>query len=328
LRALPNNLAALKALAKVQLAMGDIAEAQSTLNDAGRQAAADVKELVAVARLLAEAGAFEEAEHLVRRAIAEAPGSRLARLTLAELKAQQRLFNEAAAAVEAVLEADAEDVRALALLGDIRMAQGRYDVAAALYQQALSVENRPDLVVSLYRALVRAGKAGEALRVVQAWHQANPGTPLVMRVLADHLGQTGDKSVARRLYGELVAVQPDNAELHNNLANLLLPVDSELALKTAMRAHELAPQNAAILDTLGWMLVQLGELERGLAHLRDAVARDSRIPTIRYHLAVALQEYGNIEAARAELRRALAMEAPFPEREDARRRLQLLESRG
>jgi tetratricopeptide (TPR) repeat protein len=86
----------------------------------------------------------------------------------------------------------------------------------------------------------------------------------------------------------------------------------------------LVPDNAAVLDTLGWILVQLGELERGLGYLREAVARDSRSPTHRYHLAVALEEYGNADEARRELERALEIGRPFPERAEALERLERL----
>jgi Flp pilus assembly protein TadD len=71
-------------------------------------------------------------------------------------------------------------------------------------------------------------------------------------------------------------------------------------------------------------LVQLGDLDRGLAHLREAVSRNSGSATTRYHLAVALLEYGNINAARRELEQALLMSERFPERDEAIARLNAL----
>lgn len=94
--------------------------------------------------------------------------------------------------------------------------------------------------------------------------------------------------------------------MHNNLANLLLQVDDERALAAGMRAHEFAPENAAVLDTLGWMLIELGELERGNAQLCEAVARNRRSPTLLYHLAAALDECGNRDEARMLLQQAVS----------------------
>jgi tetratricopeptide (TPR) repeat protein len=93
-----------------------------------------------------------------------------------------------------------------------------------------------------------------------------------------------------------------------------------------LKAYELAPENAEVLDTLGWILVQLGDLGRGLSYLREAAVRDSRSATTRYHLSVALEEYGNREAAIRELKNALALEKDFPERDNAIQRLQRLEN--
>ena len=178
----------------------------------------------------------------------------------------------------------------------------------------------------LNRALRLEGQAERAFADLLAWNLENPEQPLAMRALADEFHARGRAAEAVDLYRRLTELTPDSVIAHNNLANLLLPVDGEQALRSAMRAHELAPDNASVLDTLGWTLVQLGELERGLAYLREAVARNSRSPTLRYHLAVALEEYGSRQEARRELERAMNLSGSFPEREAAARRLERLQA--
>ena len=146
----------------------------------------------------------------------------------------------------------------------------------------------------------------------------------MVRVLAAHRLSTGDHPAALALHEELVQLAPEDPYAWNNLAVVLASLDTERALKAALKASELAPDDATILDTLGWTFTQLGELDKGLANLREAAARNGRSPSIRYHLAVALQEYGNTSAARRELEQALGMSENFPEREDATRRLDAL----
>jgi Flp pilus assembly protein TadD len=146
-----------------------------------------------------------------------------------------------------------------------------------------------------------------------------------MGALADHYARLGETAQAVDLYRRLIELEPNNAVIHNNLAVALTPVDAEQALKSALRAYELLPTSAAVLDTVGWLMVQLGDLETGLARLREAVARNGRVPEIRYHLGVALEEYGNLRAARTELRRALADGAQFPGRDEAEKRLERIE---
>ena len=326
-RAAPDNLMVKKGLAIVQLARGESSIAQSLLDDAVRLAGHDEGELVGIAQLQSRAGAVEAAEQTLRKALVDNPTAAAVRIELAFMLAAQRRFEDAAVEVAAIIEHDPQNLAAIVQLGDIRLDQGRADDAIVLYRRALGLSNQASLVVKLYRAVVRAGHPDQALAELKAWNAAHPDNPPVMLVLADRLQQQGDLDEALGIYLRLANLQPRNFIVYNNLANMLMPVDAERALRAAMHAHELAPDNAAVLDTLGWLRVQVGDLERGLIHLREAAVRNSQSPTIRYHLAVALEEYGNEIEAERELRRALAMKTPFVEREEASKRLRRLEIR-
>jgi Flp pilus assembly protein TadD len=95
----------------------------------------------------------------------------------------------------------------------------------------------------------------------------------------------------------------------------------------AEHAHRLAPQDASAQDTLGWLLVQQGQLDAGLKHLREARLRAPTNPEIRYHLASALAVAGRTEEARVELAALFAEDVPLDNAREARALLDRLSRR-
>jgi Flp pilus assembly protein TadD len=60
----------------------------------------------------------------------------------------------------------------------------------------------------------------------------------------------------------------------------------------AEQANKAAPTDPIILDTLGWILVEQGKLDRALPLLKQAAALAPANPDIRNHLGVALGKSG------------------------------------
>ena len=77
------------------------------------------------------------------------------------------------------------------------------------------------------------------------------------------------------------------------------------------------PDNPAINDTLGWLLVQGSKFSQGITYLREALIRDANNPEIRYHLAVALSGLKRYEEARHELVIALESGKQFDGQQQA-----------
>ncbi len=323
-RALPNIALTHETLARVQLARNEREDAQVTLRKAAVLAGYDPRRLMNTARLQKAAGAYQDAENTFSKLLAEKPEAHAARGELAEILFRRGNVEGAKQELSRVLDDDPENVFALALLGDIQLAKGEYSKAAETYTRALRHSNRPELVVSLFRARTLTGEGDAALIDLKTWDDNNPGSVPVTRALAESLHQQGDIAQAQRYYQRLIALNPRDALAHNNLANLLADIDSEQAFRSAQRAYELNSSNPAILDTFGWSLVQVGDLEKGLAYLRDAVARNGRSADMRYHLGVALEEYGRIGEARRQLTRALEMSNKAAWESDVKRRLERL----
>ena len=93
------------------------------------------------------------------------------------------------------------------------------------------------------------------------------------------------------------------------------------ALATAREAYALAPQSAAIMDTLGWILVRSGQVPEGLALLEKAAAGANVSPEIKYHYAAALAQSGAKERAKEQLTQLLGTQTSFDGRAEAQQLL-------
>ena len=93
------------------------------------------------------------------------------------------------------------------------------------------------------------------------------------------------------------------------------------ARRFAERAYLLAPDVPQAADTLAWIMVQQGEAGTALGLLRKASAAAPGDPSIRYHLAVALNQTGNRDEARKLLASLLAERAAFDDKPAAEKLL-------
>jgi Flp pilus assembly protein TadD len=77
------------------------------------------------------------------------------------------------------------------------------------------------------------------------------------------------------------------------------------------------PNQPEVIDTLGWLLVQNGDTNRGLVLLQETTTKAPHVADIRYHMAAALEKAGRRAEARKELDRLLKSSKTFPERDKA-----------
>jgi tetratricopeptide (TPR) repeat protein len=126
--------------------------------------------------------------------------------------------------------------------------------------------------------------------------------------------QSGNPEEAIHHYRAVVAENPQNTLVLNNLAYLLLEHANQPdeALKYAQQAKELSPDRADISDTLGWILYRKGTYDQAVRHLQDAATKD-RSAVYKYHLGIACWKAGNREHAREVLAAALRQDPNLPE---------------
>lgn len=346
-------------LVRQSLRTGALDQARLTATELARThpSDADVQNVLGVVQMAG--GRYDEAVGSFRKAVAAAPGSanfwhNLARAQIArqDLGEAKKLLNRAlelqpdhapALSALAVIEmgegnatqalerarrlqrSPIQEVAAAgyALEGDLRAMQGNFAAAAQAYDAAAQRGGDTLVALKLYQARRNAGLP-DSLEPLRQWLNSYPGDERARLGLAQGLQESGRLDEAAAQYEMILAARPDIPVVLNNVAWLYYSLDDPRALQMAERAHRLQPENGAITDTLGWLLVQSGDVERGLELLRKAAKQAPDIPDIRYHLGVALVKSGAVEEARRMLAELVNSGQEFESRDEAKALLRRL----
>ena len=118
--------------------------------------------------------------------------------------------------------------------------------------------------------------------------------------------QAGQVAQAESTFEEIIARSPDFAPALNYLGYMLADRGERLdyAKQLIERAVKITPDNAAYLDSYGWVLYRLGDYRQALKQFQKAVSLDSD-PTIFDHLGDTYKALGNLSDARAWWQKAL-----------------------
>jgi tetratricopeptide (TPR) repeat protein len=113
---------------------------------------------------------------------------------------------------------------------------------------------------------------------------------------------------AEQFFRQSLELEPDNAMVLNYLGYMLADKGKQLpeSLKLIRKAVELEPMNGAYLDSLGWVYFKLGEYELAEQNLRQAVERDQTDPTVHDHMGELYEKTGRYRLATAQWELSLA----------------------
>jgi len=122
-------------------------------------------------------------------------------------------------------------------------------------------------------------------------------------IAAEH----GNFGKALEVIDRATALAPDRADYHAQRGRCLLPLQRPReAFEAAQRALDLEPTDASTLDTIGVVMTRAGAHAEALTPFRRAVERDASKAAYHYNLGASLQFVGDLAAAEAAYRRALA----------------------
>lgn len=320
----PTNPDLLDQLGQAQIANNDASgalESYSKLVNVVPKSAKAQLRLASVHMLLKnEAAAAAD----IKRAVALDPDNLQVQLAQIDLALRQNKSDEALALARKLQKENAKSPAGFLIEGDIMMSQKKVEPALRGYEQAYALGKSPQLLVKLSQALRAAGKTKDADARVAQFLKDNPGEPLATMYAAEALMAAKQYKPAIAHFESLIKTNPGNVVALNNLAWAYQQEKDPRALATAEAAYKLAPQNPSIMDTLGWILVESGDLKRGVPVLEQAISRAPDANDIRYHLAFGLHKAGDKAKARKEIEQALANGKPFAQADDARALLKQL----
>jgi Flp pilus assembly protein TadD len=228
----------------------------------------------------------------------------------------------ALARVDAAIARTPDDPTLLTLRGAALAAAGRSDDAHQAFEHTLALDPT--------NAGARAGIAGldaargDEKKAIEGFDRAyalQPDEGRYAYLAAQLVLASGDADQAVTRLRRIVELHPGLTGPRNDLAWLLAErgEDLDLALELAASAQR-GQSSAEMLDTLGWVYYRRGEYAEAVDALGRAVSRAPDVPSLRYRLALALQQAGEEKRAREMFESALAA-GTFPEADDARRHL-------
>lgn len=324
----PGHPDILQALGEAQLAAGETSNALISFRKLTEKLpkSAQAHHLLGMAHL--KARNTKAASASFNKALILNPAMLPAAAALSSLELESGRTQEAMRIARQVQQRQATHPLGYELEGDAHMHAGAYANAVKAYTVAHERGKSGGLAIKLASARKRAGDAVGVYQTLVQWLTEHPEDTSVRTVLARAYQSDGKRKEAIGQYQKVLEKQPTNAVVLNNLAGIYYEQGDSRALEFAEKAYGLASNQPAIADTLGWMLVQQGQLKRGLELLQSAVAKPPALPDIRYHLAVALDKSGRSREARQELEQLLENTNNFGEAAAARTLLNRLKSGG
>ena len=257
----------------------------------------------------------EGARNSLVKGLALQPDSLPMQRAMIMLDVDDRKFDAALAKARDIQKKQPKISAGHVLEGDIHIIGKAWSQAATAYRAGLKIAPTTDLAERLYTALLLDGKAGDAASFADSWLKAHPKDNAFRLFLAESANKRKDYGAAAAHYRTLLAAEPNNPAVLNNLAWSLGQMKDPKAITHAEQANKLAPNQPAIMDTLGMLLVEQGNTERGLELLAKALQLAPGAHAVRLNHAKALLKAGKKTEAKQELETLAKLGDKFPQAE-------------
>ncbi len=191
-------------------------------------------------------------------------------------------------------------VPALLRACSILQANGAPAAAQELFDRLVEdePERAPEILAARARIFADAGDAQQAMQVLELGEREYPDSVEIRYAIASTYEEQGRIGPALHELKIVLDSRPDDPAALNAYGYTL--ADHKLQLVHARtlieRAHATAPKNAAILDSLGWVLFRQGHGTEALPYLTGAYA-DDRGGDIAAHLGEVLWSLGRRDEA-------------------------------
>jgi tetratricopeptide (TPR) repeat protein len=336
--------------AKLLLSLGRSDEAVVSLNKAVENNPDDQTLRLTYARLLVDIKDYEKARAQFEKLHLASPDDAELLYTLGLLSLESQRLDDAEKYMMMLVELKQREGEAQYYLGRIFENRKQYDVAIDWYGQVhvgdykfdaqlriadmLGLSGRTDEAVEHLDAILKGSQSdgslvriyiakGELLRAARRYEEAL----VVFNTALEIVPGNSDLLYSRALVAErlgridmleadikfILKTEPNNAHALNALGFTLADQTDryEEAYAYIKRAIEINPDDAAIIDSWGWIHYRMGDYDKAIALLRKALSRfdDAEIAS---HLGEVLWVSGNQDEARSIWQKALKKSPDAP----------------
>jgi len=281
------------------------------------------------ARILLEKKEYKESRKQFQVLQSKQPANAELAFAIALLSIQMGELDRAEKELKHTLEVGKRDSATVHYyLGQLNEAQKKEDVALQEYQQVKDGEFIFSSRMRMAFLLVKARKLKEAREILQQTEARNPQQQMQLiltegqilrdakeydqsfKVLSHGLEKLPDQpdllyeaamvadkqgklEVVEEMLRKLIKVEPEHAHAYNALGYALLErrVRMKEAMQLVEKAYQLAPDDAAIMDSMGWGYYLLGDLDKSLEFMRRAFTAFPD-PEVAAHLGEVLWKKG------------------------------------
>jgi len=269
----------------------------------------------------------DEARPLFEQALKLSPSYLQAAEQIVDIDLAKRDFPAAQRRVDEQLRLTTNAAGALMLQAKVCMARQDWPGAESALTSVLKAVPDAMLPYSLLaQVYLFSGDSKKAVAQLRSAAERNPNDTTALMLLGVIHEAQKDYDSAKKAYEDVLKLSPNMAAALNNLAYILCENLNQVdqALPYATKAHELAPNDHGVTDTLGWIFYRRGEFARALPLLLESAEKLPQQAEVQYHLAMVNYATGNETAARTGFARVIELDKPLAEAKGVSRRLTVL----
>lgn len=328
LKAHPQDLQVLAETGEYHVAEGQLSEAKKVYTQLIDRAPKLPQGYLRLAGCFQREGRLSQASSEIEKGVKVLPDDNLLAEALVQLCLQQGQQSKASKFIRQRLDRRGDNAFDRNLHGEMLLAAKRLPEARKSFEQAITQHPEwPAPYKNLAETYLREGDLMQAETVFQKAIEKTPRNVAAYQALGYLKQRKGDSQAAIALLEKALELKPDFWRGANDLAFLLAEAtgdnaDLDRALNLARQAHNLAPEDPSVLDTLGWVEYRRGNLREAQQWLRQSLAGGAVSPEVDYHMGMVSFDLGQKEQARQFLEKALSGTAEFSGKDKARKVLE------
>jgi putative PEP-CTERM system TPR-repeat lipoprotein len=322
--ALPGDLGVLKAAGEAQVRGGDVEQAIKTYRRLASALPQSAQPLLGLASVYQASGQRAQAESTLKQALTVEPDNAAVQAALLDVWVGSGRQSEAQDYIRQLRQKNPDQPLPFLLDAVYQLRMKNTDAGLAVFREGVAKTDNSALAVEMHKALLKAGRAGEADTFGAAWMRKHPKDMAFTFQLAA-------TDLARNEYGQaeeklkhVVDTLPNQVMALNNLAWVLVKLGKPGAVGYAERAFNLLPDSPDVIDTLALALAAEKRYPAALEMQKRAIEAAPKDNGLHLNLAKLALQSGDKALAKQELQRLQALGAGFPEQAEVTQLLQKL----